>query len=66
MSGNEREEDLRDAAAERRRRDVQDPLALEGLGERADLLGDLAADDVRVVREVLRSDEDGLQHGGAG
>ena len=49
----ERVEDLRDAAAERRRREVEDALALQRLGELADLLDERPADDVRVVGERL-------------
>ena len=61
----ERVEDLRDAAAERGRRDVQDALALQRLGELADLVDQGAADDVRVVGEALVADGDGLEHGAA-
>ena len=47
----ERVEDLRDAAAERGRADVQDPLALQGLRQLADLVDEPAADEVGVVGE---------------
>ena len=49
----ERVEDLRDAAAERGRRDVHDPLALQRLGQLADFGDQLPAADVRVVGERL-------------
>ena len=58
----ERVEDLRDAAAERGRGDVHDALALQRLGELADLLDQLAPADMRVVGERLVSYGDGLEH----
>ena len=61
----QRVEDLRHAAAERGRRDVEDALALQPLGALADLVDQRAADDARVVGEVLVGDGDGLEHGGA-
>ena len=59
----QRVQDLRDAAAERGRRDVQDPLALQPLGALADLVDQRPADDARVIGEVLVADGDGLEHG---
>ena len=58
----ERVEDLRDAAAERGRRDVHDALALQRLGQLADFRDQLAPADVRVVGERLVADGDGLEH----
>ena len=58
----ERVEDLRDAAAERRGRQVHDAPALQRLGELAHLLHEWAADDVRVVGEALAGEGDGLEH----
>ncbi len=55
-------EDLAHAAAERGGRDVHDARPRQGLGELADLLDEVAPDDVRVVREGLRSDGDRLEH----
>jgi len=57
----ERVEDLGDAAAEGRGREVQDALALERLGERLDLIHDAAARDRRVVGEGLVPDVDRLE-----
>ena len=56
----ERVEDLRDAAAERGGREVQDALAGEGLRQRADLVHEAASGDRSVVPEMLRPDVDGL------
>ncbi len=61
----ERVQDLRDAAAERGRRDVHHALALQRLGQLADLGDQLAAADVRVVGERLVGDGDGLEHAAA-
>ena len=58
----QRVQDLRDAAAERGRRHVEDALALEPLGALADLVDQRAADDARVVGEVLVGDGDRLEH----
>ena len=52
----DRVEDLRDAAAEGGRADVEDALSLERLGELADPLDQRLADDVRVVGEGLLAD----------
>ena len=57
----DRVEDLRDAAAEGGGADVQDALSLERLGELADLLGQLFADDVGVVGEGLLAECDFLK-----
>ena len=61
----ERVEDLRDAAAERGRRDVHDALALQRLGQLADFGDQLAPADVRVVGERLVGYGDGLEHAAA-
>ena len=58
----ERVEDLAHAAAERGGGEVHDARALQRLGERADLLDEVAPDDVRVVGERLVADGDGLEH----
>ena len=58
----DRVEDLRDAAAERGRADVQNPLPLQRLGELADPLGQLLAGDVGVVGEGLLAEGDFLKH----
>ncbi|UUY04621.1 hypothetical protein LRS13_03540 [Svornostia abyssi] len=58
----ERVEDLRDAAAERGRRQMHHARALQRLGELVDLLDQVAAADVGVVGELLRADGDGLEH----
>ena len=58
----DRVEDLRDAAAERGRADVQDAVALERLRERPDLLAQLLAGDVRVVGQRLVAEGDFLKH----
>jgi hypothetical protein len=58
----ERVEDLAHAAAERRGGDVHDARALQRLGERADLLDELATHQMRVVGQGLGADGDGLQH----
>ena len=58
----ERVEDLRHAAAERGRREMDHPLALQRLGELAHLLDQRPADDVRVVREALACEGDRLEH----
>ena len=58
----DRVEDLRDAAAERGRADVQDAVALERLRERADLLAQLFAGDVGVVGQRLVAEGDFLKH----
>ena len=55
--------DLGDAAAERSRRQVDDPLARERFGEPADLLHQPARRERGVVRDGLMSDVDQLQHG---
>src|SRR5439155_9020671 len=39
--------------------------ALERLRQRADLIDQVPSDDVRVVREGLRADVDGLAHAGS-
>ena len=59
----ERVEDLRDPAAEGGRRDVHHALALQRLGQLADLLDQLTPADVGVVGERLVSCGDGLEHG---
>ena len=59
----DRVEDLGDAAAEGGGADVQHALALQRLGELADLLRQLLADDVRVVGEGLLSEGDFLKQG---
>jgi hypothetical protein len=41
---------------------VHDARALQGLGERADLLDEIAADEMRVVGQGLGADGDGLKH----
>ena len=56
-------EQLGDTAAVRGGVDVQDPGALERLGEGADALDDLGADDLRVVAELLLEERDALEHG---
>jgi len=58
----QRVEDLRDAAAERGRRHVHDPGALQRFGELADLRDLLPAEDVRVVGEGLGPQGHGLEH----
>ena len=63
MSGIERVVDLGDAAAERSRGEVQDPLARERLGEAADLVHQPARRQRRVVAERLVADVDLLEHG---
>ena len=60
----ERVVDLRDAATERCRRNVGDPLAGQRLGQPADLVHQPTRGDGRVVRELLVSDVDRLEHGG--
>ena len=55
-----RVEDLCHAAAEGRRRKVQNALAGEGLRQRADLVHQAASGDRSVVPEMLRPDVDGL------
>ena len=59
----ERVQDLRHTAAEGRRGEMQDPLALQARRPLADLVHERAADDARVVGEVLVGDGDGLEHG---
>ena len=59
----QRVEDLGDAAAESGGADVQHPLALQRLGELADLLRQLFADDVGVVGEGLVAEGDFLKQG---
>ena len=59
----ERVVDLRDAAAERRGRQVDDALAGQRLGEPPDLVHQAARRDRRVIRERLVSDIDELEHG---
>ena len=59
----ERVEDLGHAAAERRGTQVDDAAALERAGELADLLDEVAPDDVGVVGEALVGERDGLQQG---
>src|SRR5262249_39107842 len=61
--GHERVEDLGDATAERGRRDVDDPRALERLGELADLSDQLRPADVGVVGKRFACYCDGLEHG---
>ena len=58
----QRVEDLRHAAAERRRAQVDDASALERLRQLTDLLDERAPDEVRVVGEALAGQRDGLQH----
>ena len=59
----QRVEDLRDAAAERRRADVEDALALQRLGELADLARPgPAADEVGVVGQRALPEGDFLKH----
>ena len=58
----DRVEDLRDAAAEGGRADVEDALALERLRQLADPLDQLLAGDVRVVGEGLLAECDFLKH----
>ena len=58
----ERVEDLRHAAAERGRRDVDDAQALERLGERADLLDSGRPTSACSRRGYLCADVDGLEH----
>ncbi len=58
----DRVEDLRNAAAERRGVHVEDALALEGLRERADLLDGLLADDVGVVGQRPLAKGNFLEH----
>ena len=60
--GDERVEDLRDPAAEGGRRDVHDTMALQRLGQLADLRDQLAAADVCVVAERLVRYRYGLEH----
>jgi len=54
--------DLRDAAAESRRRDVHDPLPLQRLREPRDLVHQPARHEGGVVGERLVADVDELQH----
>ena len=61
--GDERVEDLGDAAAERRGGHVDDALALQRGCELADLLDEGTAHDVGVVRQRLLRGRDGLEHG---
>ena len=49
----QRVEDLRDAAPERRRRDVRHPAALQRLRELTDLVDQIPPADMRVVSECL-------------
>ena len=58
----ERVEDLRHAAAERGRREVHDPPALQRLGQLADLVDQLPPDDVGVVGQALVSQRHWLEH----
>ena len=58
-------EDLRDAAAEGGGGEVQDPQALEVLGQLADLLHEVLAGQVRVVGEALVAYRYRLEHRGA-
>ena len=61
----ERVEDLGDATAERGRREVEHPLALERRGELLDLVHEAPRGDRRVVGQELRADVDQLElHGG--
>ena len=62
MSGTQRVVDLGDPASERGRREVEHALPLERLGERADLVHQPAADERRVVGELLVTDVDVLKH----
>ena len=67
--GHERDErvvDLGDAAAERRRRQVEDALPRERLGEPPDLVHEPAGRDRRVVAERLVADVDEREHGRRG
>jgi hypothetical protein len=59
----ERIQDLRDAASERGRRQMEDALAPQSLGALADLVHQRPPDDARVVGEMLVGDDDGLEHG---
>ena len=59
---NERVVDLGDAAAERRCREVQHPLARQRLGQAADLLHQSARRQRRVVAKRLVADVDLLEH----
>ena len=56
----ERVEDLGDAAAHRGRVDVQDPLALERLGQLVDLFDQCLAGEVPVVAKGFVPDANGL------
>ena len=58
----ERVVDLRDAAAEGGRREVDDALALERLREPADLVHEPARRDRRVVAQRFVTDVDELEH----
>jgi hypothetical protein len=58
----ERVEDLRDAASERGRREVEDPQTPQLLGHLADLLDQRPAREVRVVGKRLVPDSDRLKH----
>jgi hypothetical protein len=59
----QRVEDLRDPAAEGGGADVKDPLVFQRLGELADLLRQVFADDVGVVGEGLVAEGDFLKQG---
>ena len=61
----QRVEDLRHAAAERGRGEVQHPQALEVLGELPDLLDERPAGQVGVVGQALVAYGNRLQHGAA-
>ncbi len=58
--------DLRDTAAERGRRQVQDAFSLERGGELQDLVHEAAADKACVIAQLLVAHVDGLQHAAAG
>jgi hypothetical protein len=59
----ERVVDLRDAAAEGRRREMQDALSLQRRDEPRDLGGQAAPEERGVVGERLVSDVDRREHG---
>ena len=59
-------EQLGDAAAVRRGVEVEDPRALQRLGQLADPVDDVDADHARVVVEVLLEQGDAIEHGHSG
>ena len=61
----DRVEDLRDAAAERGRVDVENALSLQGLCQSTDLLDRVLAHDVRVVGQRALAQGDLLKHRGS-